>query len=133
MTLIEWRDEFNTGIAEVDYEHAKLIELINIAHARLEAGAPASEIEGFLGNIHTWIAAHFALEEVVMKSKGYDEYESHKADHERLLDAIRDIMTTFDAGDFDGMSEDLSARLRDWFVGHFRDKDSRLHRMLGVF
>ena len=29
MTLIKWQAEFELGIAEVDYEHRELIELIN--------------------------------------------------------------------------------------------------------
>ena len=29
MALIEWREEYKTGIAGVDYEHEELINLIN--------------------------------------------------------------------------------------------------------
>ena len=68
-----------------------------------------------------------------MRIRAYDQYADHKADHERLLDSLRDIMDTFEAGDFDGLSEDLGLRLRDWFVDHFKSKDARLHKMLGVF
>ena len=133
MALIEWRDDFKIGIASVDHEHEEMIRLINEAHARLQADAPAEEIEAFLGEVFTQIAAHFALEESVMRTRGYVQYADHKADHERLLDALRDIMDTFEAGDFDGLSEDLSLRLRDWFVDHFKSKDARLHKILGVF
>jgi hemerythrin-like metal-binding protein len=133
MALIEWRDDFRLGIASVDHEHEEMIRLINEAHARLEADAPAREIEEFLGEVYAQIAAHFALEESVMRNRGYDEYDAHKADHERLLDGIREIMDSFEAGDYDGLSEELSLRLRDWFVDHFKTKDSRLHKKLGVF
>ena len=65
-----------------------------------------------------------------MRQHGYDEYQDHKADHERLLDGIRDIMDDFESGDYDGLTEDLSRHLQDWFVEHFKTKDSRLHRMI---
>lgn len=133
MVLIEWRDEFCTGIDAVDFEHKEMIELINEAHAHLEAGAPRDQIDAFLGEIYARISGHFALEENVMKARQYDEFAAHKQDHERLLDAIRDIMDDYDAGDFDGMSEELGRRLQDWFVDHFKTRDARLHRMLGVF
>ena len=68
-----------------------------------------------------------------MRQRKYDEYEAHKADHERLLDALRDIMDSFEAGDFDGVSEELSLRLKDWFVEHFSTRDARLHKVLGNF
>lgn len=132
MALIEWRDEFSTGIDAVDFEHKGMIELINEAHAHLEAGAPREQIDAFLGEIYARISGHFALEESVMKARHYDEFADHKQDHERLLDAIRDIMDDYDAGDFDGMSAELGRRLQDWFVEHFKARDARLHRLLGV-
>jgi len=46
----------------------------------------------FLGELYARIAAHFALKEKIMRDNGYDEYHDHKADHERLLDDIRDLM-----------------------------------------
>jgi len=131
MVLVQWRDEFCTGIADVDFEHQEMVALINDAHAELQSGSPRRDIEAFLGEIYTSIASHFALEERMMKVFKYDQYEEHKEDHERLLDEIRDIMDEYDAGDFDGLTEDLGKRLQSWFVDHFKTKDSRLHRMLG--
>ncbi len=133
MHLIEWRDEFRTGIDAVDYEHRSMIELINEAHAQLQRDAPRDQIDEFLGEIYVRIASHFALEESIMKARNYDEFTEHKKDHERLLDGIRDIMQDYDAGDFDSLSEELSRRLQNWFVEHFKTKDARLHHMLGVF
>lgn len=133
MGLVEWRDDFKTGIDSVDHEHFEMIELINETHAQLSENAPFDEIEECLGEIYAQISAHFALEETVMKLRRYDEFEDHKADHEKLLDSLLDIMGSFDAGNFDGMSDELSVCLKDWFVDHFKTRDSRLHRMLGVF
>ena len=49
MTLLEWRDDFRIGIAEVDHEHQLLIGLINKVHAALEADRSSERIEEFLG------------------------------------------------------------------------------------
>ena len=133
MGLVEWRDDFKTGIDSVDHEHFEMIQLINETHSQLSENAPIDEIEECLGEIYSQISAHFALEETVMRLKKYDEFEAHKADHEKLLDNLLELMDSFDAGDFEGMSEELSRCLRDWFVNHFKEKDSRLHHMLGVF
>ena len=54
----------------------------------------------------------------------------HKADHERLLDEIRDIMDEF-IGDEETGSSDLSVRLDAWFSRHFETHDARLHKALG--
>jgi len=132
MALIEWRDEFKVGIASVDHEHRQLIGLINDLHAGLAAHPAKAAIAGMLGEIYAKIAAHFALEERVMRERRYDQYDDHKADHERLLDEIRDIMDRHDADAYFNYEAALTAELGAWFGAHFRSKDARLHKALGV-
>ena len=85
----------------------------------------------FLGEVYAQISAHFALEEKIMRERGYDHYADHKADHEALLDGIRDIMDEQARGAYADYDEVLSAHLQSWFTLHFKTKDARLHRMLG--
>ena len=131
MALIEWREEFKVGVASVDYEHESMIALINELHAKLAEDADKETVLDFLGEILAKISAHFALEEQTMRERRYDQYEDHKADHEQLLDDIRDIMDRFESGAEADYEETLAAELRDWFANHFKTKDARLHRMLG--
>ncbi len=51
MTLIEWRKEFETGVAEVDYEHQELVDLINELHAQLGTDASRETVSNFLGEV----------------------------------------------------------------------------------
>lgn len=131
MSLVEWRDEFRTGIAEVDHEHETLIALLNDLHDRVQAGADPEAVADFLGEVYAQIAAHFALEEKIMRDRGYDEFQDHKADHEHLLDGIRDIMEDQARGAYTDYSEALSTHLQTWFTQHFKTRDARLHRILG--
>ena len=131
MTLVEWRDEYRTGIPDVDHEHETLIRLLNDLHDRLGAGAGADQVEAFLGDVHAKISAHFALEEKIMRERGYDQYADHKDDHERLLDGIRDIMDDYRAGAYRDFDQTLADHLQTWFTEHFKTRDARLHKMLG--
>lgn len=131
MALVEWRDEYRTGISSVDHEHEELIQAINDLHAQLSGNADKQAVADFLAEINTKISAHFALEEKIMREHGYDQFADHKADHERLLDGIRDIMDNFDRGAYRNTDEALSTHLQDWFTRHFKSKDARLHKMLG--
>ena len=131
MALVEWKDEFAVGVASVDHEHRQLIQLINDLHASLASRPTKDAIALVLGEIHTKIAAHFALEERVMREHRYDQYEDHKGDHERLLDEIRDIMDRHEADAYFNYETALAMELRDWFAIHFRTKDARLHKTLG--
>jgi hemerythrin-like metal-binding protein len=129
MTLIRWRDSFNLGIPDVDFEHRELVDLINALHERLQQEEHRDEVEDFLGEIFARISAHFALEERTMVARNFPEYWPHKADHERLLDQLRDIMEGYEtAHALD--ADDLSSRLDSWFSVHFRTFDARFHRFV---
>lgn len=132
MTLIEWRKEFETGIADVDFEHRELIGLINELHDQIDSDGSPDDIIEFLGEIFAQISAHFALEESVMRKHDYDQYIDHKTNHEKLLDDIRDIMDDFEAGKYDAYHKTLAPVIHNWFVDHFKTRDARLHKMLGV-
>ncbi len=124
--LLVWRDDFRIGIAEVDHEHRRLIGGINALHESVGEHGQPDAVAGFLGELHGLIAAHFALEERVMRSSRYPRLAEHKADHECLLDEIRDIMDGYElSGRYDVAQ--LREALNRWFGVHFRTHDAALH------
>lgn len=131
MTFITWKAEYSLGIPSADAEHRELIELLNeIYDELLRPGADESATQDFLGELYAKISAHFALEEKLMRDHRYDGYREHKADHERLLDEIRDLMDEFeDSKELD--AEAFGNKLDAWFSNHFRTMDARLHQRLG--
>lgn len=130
MALIEWQDNFAIGIESVDYEHRQLIDLINALHGSLSAEVGKEDVLHFLGEVDARISAHFALEEREMRDLRYDRLAEHKADHERLLDQIRDIADAFESGAYADYGDVLEAHLKAWFTEHFRTQDARLHHFL---
>jgi hemerythrin len=131
MALIPWKQEFKLGVASVDYEHEVLIGLLNELIAGLQGEVSKDAVADILGEVHTKIAAHFALEEQIMREAGYDQYDDHKTDHEQLLDDIRDIMDRVEDDDAYQYQTSLAQHLETWFTQHFSTKDARLHKMLG--
>lgn len=130
MALIQWQDNFRTGFSSVDYEHETLIGVINELHDRITDGCPIDDVHFLLGEIHALIEAHFALEEKVMRDVRYPHYRSHKDDHDRLLDDIREIMDgAVDDPDFDHRKA-LAERVNDWFGNHFGTHDRKLHSLV---
>jgi len=130
MPLIDWRDDFQTGIASLDHEHRAMIGLLNEMAAALPPENATAQISEFLGEVYAKIQAHFALEERIMREHRYAGFAAHKADHERLLDELREIMESHqaDAGfDYRGA---LSKRLADWFMIHFHEFDAKLHELM---
>ena len=129
MSLLHWEERYSVGVAAVDHEHMELIELINRLYAEATARESKDAIVNFFGDLFKAISSHFALEERLMRERGYDQFAQHKNDHERLLDELRDIMEDFEANA--GVDEKLLARSLDaWFSRHFESHDARLHSLL---
>jgi hemerythrin-like metal-binding protein len=129
MVLIEWKKEFEVGIVDVDHEHQELIRLINNLHDAMSGENATISVMDFLGEIYSHVSAHFALEEKIMRTQKYDQYTDHKADHERLLDELRDIMDDYEESAYYS-DEEFSAHIKRWFTEHFKTKDARLHKHL---
>lgn len=127
MTLLHWKEEYSVGIEAVDHEHRELIDLVNRLHDALDGPAAKFTVPAFFGDLLKGISAHFALEEKIMRDQAYDQLGPHKADHERLLDDLCDMMQAYEhSEEVDPI--DLGRRLDAWFSHHFRTHDARLHR-----
>ncbi len=131
MELIQWRKEFCTGIASVDYEHEELIRQINVVYALIDDEADPQTVVDALGEIYGNISAHFSLEEQMMKRHKYDQFHEHKTDHERLLDDIVDISDEFEA-DLNLNRDLFKQKINDWFQQHFKTHDARLHKLANL-
>lgn len=127
MALIEWREEYSTGISGVDFEHQELIALINSVYEMLGDSSTKTNIINCLGDIYGSISSHFALEERWMEKNDYDDYKAHREDHERLLDDIGDITDDVETS-HELNIEQLRERLSNWFLNHFKTHDARLHK-----
>ena len=130
MPLLEWKSEYEVGDASVDHEHREMIALINDVYTAIGEGSDPEVVESGLAEIYATIAAHFALEERLMRRAKYPEYEAHKDDHEDLLDQIRDLMDDF-TNDSQSGAKRLQEALANWFSSHFSSFDARLHKQLG--
>ncbi len=131
MALLEWKEEYKIGFPAVDYEHENLINAIGNVQQRLAGDGAADEIRGLLAEINTLVEAHFALEEKVMRDIGYEGFIPHKADHDLLLEQIRDIMESVEDEPGPAFRDDLGRRLNDWFARHFASEDKKLHASTG--
>jgi hemerythrin len=129
MVLVAWKDEFEVGIPAVDHEHRALVKVINLLGEQLDSNSGAVEVAATLDEIRRLIAAHFAMEEHVMRDMGYAEYAAHKADHARLLDEIGSIIDSVEHGGFADRRLELGERIGRWFARHFETFDARLHSL----
>ena len=129
-TLLRWDDSFLIGIDELDYEHKVLIDDIDRLHEELAGHDEKSEIERCLGDIHARMQAHFALEEHVMKERGYEFFDEHKREHEALLNSYTEDMAQFLNDTGVSASTPIEDSLKRWIVDHILNSDKKMSLMV---
>ena len=128
MPLIEWKKEFETGIAGIDLEHQELVTMINSFESAIVNKASKNKLLDGLNDLYAAIYSHFTYEESVMERNGYDQYLEHREDHVKLLDEISDITEELEQTAV--LNEQrLKEQLNGWFAVHFKTHDARLHKL----
>jgi hemerythrin-like metal-binding protein len=129
MSLTSLKDNFRTGIKGLDYEHRKLVGVMEAICYNFERAAATGTVSGWFGELYAQVSAHFALEEALMRKERYVAFEAHKADHERLLDQIRTMMESYEDGKCADCGLSLRACLEAWFAGHAKEMDAGLRNL----
>lgn len=127
MSLNGLKTKLNTGIDSLDYEHRKLVGVMEEICDRYDRAE--SSVSDLFGTLYAVTSAHFALEESIMREKKYAFYDTHKADHEQLLDRIRFMMEAYEAGQCADCGTSLRACLEAWFAGHVANADMGLRTL----
>ena len=129
-TLFKWDDSFLIGIEELDHEHKVLIDDINRLHDELGRQGDKAGIEQCLGDIYARMQAHFALEEHVMKEHGYEFYDEHKREHNKLLDSYTEYMVQLLNDTGVSSSTPVEDDLKYWVIHHIVNSDKKMSLMV---
>jgi hemerythrin len=122
MPLITWSDTMSVGVARIDKEHQKLIELINLLHAEMSHGKSNQVMGKVLEELIAYTKTHFATEETLFRTHGYPDATAHKNEHDGLTKKVLDVQAEFKAGKtFIGVA--TLNFLRDWLTQHILKQD----------
>ena len=123
---MQWNDGYLIGVEELDYEHRDLFNRLNNLHQELLGQNDKENIEACLGEIHTRIMSHFALEERFMREAMTPTYEQHKREHDDFLEVIVDIIEQFRTDPDLSYGNTLEKQLRRWIVSHITTSDREM-------
>ena len=129
MAYLDWNPAYDTGVAGIDYEHRRLVALLNEIHGLILSGAEPHKIAGTLADFHARAAAHFALEEKIMQDQNFPGLEERRDTHYRLLDQVREIMDGYEVGSYRAAAN-LPETLRKW-LSDAMDIDVKLFAEMG--
>ena len=88
MKAFVWSDKFNTGLATVDEQHRKLVDLINqLGDQIVEDQVSSESIERIFTELFHYVEYHFSEEEAMMQQLGLDDrhLNAHLEIHQDFL------------------------------------------------
>jgi len=88
---IEWTDDLNTDISEIDNQHREMFRRVNDLLEACGRGKGRDEVHGILAFFQDYTMSHFGSEEQAMRESDYPHYESHKTEHLDFVDQITDM------------------------------------------
>lgn len=115
MAYFEWSSAYETGVAGIDYDHRRLVAMLNDIHGLITGGAEPGKIGDVLVDFQTLATAHFALEERIMEDESHAGIAERRRIHHRLLDQVCEIIDAYEADD-PRPDQSLPATLRGWLM-----------------
>ncbi|MBA3015372.1 MAG: bacteriohemerythrin [Proteobacteria bacterium] len=124
MPIMSWTDTYSVGIAEIDQQHKKLIELINALHDAMAKGQAKTVLGKILSDLITYCASHFALEEKLFDTHGYPDSTDHKDKHHKMTSKVLALQQQFEQGKVT-ITLDVMDFLQQWLDKHILGTDKK--------
>jgi hemerythrin-like metal-binding protein len=130
--IFPWNENFATGIPEIDIQHRRLIQLLNVLVAHLAYQREAPAINQIMVELKDYAAVHFATEEEIWHSYfGDDSWEEwHKGAHGDFVAQIEQLIGDTDGKSYDEMVEGIVRFLTHWLALHIIESDKRMAKVV---
>lgn len=124
MKSFEWKNDFCTGIEEMDIHHKQFFIYLGELEKVSGGNRGGDVIEKGFKKVDNYIKYHFSEEEKLLKVAGYPEYVYQKKQHEFFISQIKNFAENYSKGD-DAIPVSVFVFLRDWFLYHILESDKK--------
>lgn len=131
--MIQWKDDYSTGIDVIDNQHKKLFNIANKIYELLRdelCTDKYDKIVEILDELKDYTVYHFKSEEEYMKSINYNKLFSQKIEHDYFV-------SKFDEIDYDKIDVDQDKYILEildfivnWITNHIISKDKLIKQAL---
>lgn len=128
--MFELKDEYKTGIEEIDEQHEKWFAIAERANQLLKNEFIPDKYDGIvaiLKELTDFTKMHFAFEEDYMKQIGYKMMFSQKIEHDGFIAKLEEINLQEIDDNQENAILDILSYLNNWFVHHIVEKDKLIH------
>ncbi|MBC8211755.1 MAG: hemerythrin family protein [Gammaproteobacteria bacterium] len=125
MKNLVWDESLSVEVDEIDEDHRRLVDLFNILSHSVTDGDADDYIDAVLEELISCTIWHFRHEERLMIKHQYAGLGEHKAEHQALIDSVRDLQKTFHQVNKLLTSDDIEF-LANWLTEHILGQDMKL-------
>jgi hemerythrin len=116
---LNWKEEYATGVEEIDLQHRYFMGLINRLSTELDGCVDESYRKKLLNELVKYASFHFVSEENLMIKFAYPDIERHRKLH---LDLIDKLSWQVQSKSYEVLFEFLV----DWFIRHTTEEDKHI-------
>ena len=127
--FVEWKDEYSVGLDSIDNQHKKLLNLINQLQTAVDYSTGEEFEREALDELVDYTKTHFSFEEGLMKDNGYPDYEPHKAQHDKMVKHVEEVLSEYERDQHTAMANSAEF-LKDWLITHINGTDKQYSEFL---
>lgn len=131
--IFPWNDNFKTGIAHIDEQHRRLIDLINMLANHLAHQSDFDTLDSIFTELSEYAAYHFRTEETIWSRYFHeDELETeHKRAHHSFVEDLLSLKSEKNTTPLDQIVADILSFLTHWLAYHILDNDMHMAKIVG--
>ena len=114
---------FHLGDPALDLEHQGQLDLLLDIEAGLRANVEREKLAASLDRLIEFTNLHFMSEQVMMRQQAYPGLADHEAEHDELMEQMREFQARL-ATDKRALSPADLAALHDWVLRHIHTQDA---------
>ena len=125
--IMEWRDEFCTGIEAIDEQHQRLFALVDELKLALQSEDCSSIYQFGLNLLSSYALEHFGLEETCMHVHKCPAAQNNQLAHAQFVQYVTRFQQDFQNEGFSHpVASELVKSLEHWLVNHICRIDVQL-------
>lgn len=130
--IFPWNDNFETGVPQIDEQHQRLVQLVNLLASHLAYQSDIPTLNKIFDELADYAVYHFQTEEEIWHQyMPSDPLETkHKEMHDNFVNDVTRLRDEENTKPLNAVVEDILLFLTHWLAFHILDSDKRLAKIV---
>jgi hemerythrin-like metal-binding protein len=122
MQKLTWKSAYDIGIAPIDEQHKKLLEIINELYEGNQSGSSHLIMDSIFTRLADYTHYHFSTEEDMFAQYRYPVAAQHITEHDEFRGKVKSLRAETKGGNLI-LSLKTIDYLKDWTINHILGTD----------